>query len=171
MAQKVNIVLVDDIDGSEATQTVTFGLDGATYEIDLNDDHAAGLRDALDEPLLVGHALGVEDGAHLGPQRLGGGALGTGPGLQLVHDGGGVDREGRGDLLGGDRGRHDGVPGVLARGHLGGVPLGGGRVELDQPLPRRPSSTARGRYFFARLTTSSATSLAFACQVSSVVCW
>ncbi|GAB2971598.1 histone-like nucleoid-structuring protein Lsr2 [Nocardioides montaniterrae] len=47
MAQKVNIVLVDDIDGSDATQTVTFGLDGATYEIDLNDEHAAQLRDAL----------------------------------------------------------------------------------------------------------------------------
>ena len=59
-----------------------------------------GPRDALDEQLLVGHALGVEDGAHLGPQRLGGGTLGTGPGLELVHGGGGVDREGRGDLLG-----------------------------------------------------------------------
>lgn len=57
MAQKVNIVLVDDIDGSEATQTVTFGLDGATYEIDLNDDHAAGLRDAL--ATYVGHGRKV----------------------------------------------------------------------------------------------------------------
>lgn len=47
MAQKVNIVLVDDIDGSEATQTVAFGLDGASYEIDLNDGHAAELREAL----------------------------------------------------------------------------------------------------------------------------
>ena len=47
MAQKVNIVLVDDIDGSEATETVTFGLDGTSYEIDLNDKNAAKLRDAL----------------------------------------------------------------------------------------------------------------------------
>ncbi len=47
MAQKVNIVLVDDLDGSEATETVTFGLDGTTYEIDLNDKNAAKLRDAL----------------------------------------------------------------------------------------------------------------------------
>ncbi|WP_134765545.1 Lsr2 family protein [Nocardioides sp. 1609] len=47
MAQKVNIILVDDIDGSEATETVTFGLDGASYEIDLNDDHAQELREAL----------------------------------------------------------------------------------------------------------------------------
>ncbi len=47
MAQKVNIILVDDLDESEATETVTFGLDGTTYEIDLNDDHAAELREAL----------------------------------------------------------------------------------------------------------------------------
>lgn len=54
MAQKVNIVLVDDIDGSEASETVTFGLDGATYEIDLNDGNATALRDALGG--YVGHA-------------------------------------------------------------------------------------------------------------------
>jgi hypothetical protein len=47
MAQKVNIVLVDDLDGSEATETVSFGLDGNTYEIDLSDKNAGGLRDAL----------------------------------------------------------------------------------------------------------------------------
>lgn len=54
MAQKVHIVLVDDIDGSEASETVTFGLDGVTYEIDLNDEHAAALRDAVAP--YVGHA-------------------------------------------------------------------------------------------------------------------
>ncbi len=47
MAQKVNIVLVDDLDQSEASETVSFGLDGASYEIDLNDSNAAALRDAL----------------------------------------------------------------------------------------------------------------------------
>lgn len=54
MAQKVNIILVDDIDGSEATQTVVFGLDGANYEIDLTDKNAQKLRDALAK--YVGHA-------------------------------------------------------------------------------------------------------------------
>lgn len=53
MAQKVNITLVDDIDGSDASETVTFGLDGATYEIDLNDKNASALRDAL--ATYVGH--------------------------------------------------------------------------------------------------------------------
>jgi Lsr2 len=47
MAQKVSIQLVDDLDGSEATETVSFGLDGTSYEIDLNDKNAAALRDAL----------------------------------------------------------------------------------------------------------------------------
>jgi hypothetical protein len=47
MAQRVNVVLVDDIDGSEAAETVTFGLDGAQYEIDLSADNADKLREAL----------------------------------------------------------------------------------------------------------------------------
>jgi hypothetical protein len=47
MAQKVQITLVDDIDGSEATETVSFGLDGSSYEIDLSDKNASELREAL----------------------------------------------------------------------------------------------------------------------------
>ena len=54
MAQRVNIVLEDDLDGSEADETVTFALDGVTYEIDLNAANAAGLRDSLAP--YVGHA-------------------------------------------------------------------------------------------------------------------
>ncbi|MFL6107686.1 MAG: Lsr2 family protein [Marmoricola sp.] len=54
MAQKVSIVLVDDIDGSDAEETVSFALDGRDYEIDLNSKNAAGLRDALAP--YVGHA-------------------------------------------------------------------------------------------------------------------
>ena len=53
MAQRVNVVLVDDIDGSDAVETVSFGLDGVEYEIDLSDKHAGQLRDAL--ALYVGH--------------------------------------------------------------------------------------------------------------------
>jgi hypothetical protein len=47
MAQKVNVLLVDDIDGSDADETIQFGLDGTHYEIDLNSDHAQGLRGQL----------------------------------------------------------------------------------------------------------------------------
>jgi hypothetical protein len=54
MAQRVNVVLVDDIDGSEAAETVTFGLDGVQYEIDLSTENADKFRDVLAP--YVGHA-------------------------------------------------------------------------------------------------------------------
>ncbi|MET0977058.1 MAG: Lsr2 family protein [Leifsonia sp.] len=47
MAQKVHIVLIDDIDQSDAEETVTFGLDGKEFAIDLNKKNARSLRDAL----------------------------------------------------------------------------------------------------------------------------
>jgi hypothetical protein len=47
MAQKVETLLVDDLDGSEAEGTVRFGVDGSDYEIDLSTSHAQQLRDAL----------------------------------------------------------------------------------------------------------------------------
>lgn len=47
MAKKTIIKLVDDIDGSTADQTVAFAFDGVTFEIDLSDDNAGKLRQAL----------------------------------------------------------------------------------------------------------------------------
>jgi len=47
MAQKVQTLFVDDLDGSEAEGTVRFGLDGTEFEIDLNAKHSQQLRDAL----------------------------------------------------------------------------------------------------------------------------
>ena len=47
MAQKVQTLFIDDIDGSAAEGTVRFGLDGTEYEIDLNAEHAQQLRDTL----------------------------------------------------------------------------------------------------------------------------
>ncbi len=80
MAQKVNIVLVDDLDGSEASSTVSFGLDGTTYEIDLNDKNAGKLRDAL-APYL-GHARKVSGGRR--GRKAAGSSLGPSP--RLVRD-------------------------------------------------------------------------------------
>ena len=57
MAQKVQIILEDDLDGSEAAETVSFALDGTSYEIDLNDANAAKLRDAL--AVYIGHGRKV----------------------------------------------------------------------------------------------------------------
>ena len=44
MAQKVQIVLIDDIDGGPADETVYFSLDGVSYEIDLSAPNAVRLR-------------------------------------------------------------------------------------------------------------------------------
>lgn len=57
MAQKVQVILVDDVNGGDAKETVTFGLDGVSYEIDLNAKNAAALRDAL--ATWVGHGRRV----------------------------------------------------------------------------------------------------------------
>lgn len=47
MARKVVTTLEDDLDGSEASETLNFSIDGAEYEIDLNSEHASELRSAL----------------------------------------------------------------------------------------------------------------------------
>jgi hypothetical protein len=47
MAQRVQVFLVDDLDGGEAEETVEFGLDGSIYEIDLSGTNASKLREAL----------------------------------------------------------------------------------------------------------------------------
>ena len=52
MAQQAIVTLMDDVDGSEAVDTVRFGLDGRAYEIDLNEAHAEGPREVL-APYLV----------------------------------------------------------------------------------------------------------------------
>jgi hypothetical protein len=47
MAQRVVTLLEDDFDGSDASETIPFALDGVEYAIDLNDAHASELREAL----------------------------------------------------------------------------------------------------------------------------
>lgn len=47
MAQRVQVLLVDDIDGAAAAETVSFSLDGVSYEIDLTASNAKKLRGDL----------------------------------------------------------------------------------------------------------------------------
>jgi hypothetical protein len=47
MAQRIQTLFIDDIDGGAADGTVRFGLDGADYEIDLSGQHSDELRKAL----------------------------------------------------------------------------------------------------------------------------
>ena len=62
MAQKITVVLVDDLDGGTATETVTFGLDGATYEIDVSAKNASKLRDVLAPFIAAGRRSGSRRG-------------------------------------------------------------------------------------------------------------
>jgi hypothetical protein len=70
MAQKVLVSLVDDLDGSEADETVEFGLDGVSYQIDLSTKNASKLRDTL--VTYVEH--GRRSGGRKRTSRAGGGS-------------------------------------------------------------------------------------------------
>ncbi|MDN5852349.1 MAG: Lsr2 family protein [Actinomycetia bacterium] len=72
MAQKVQILLVDDIDGGEADETVRFGLDGVDYEIDLSSKNAGVLRDGLAK--YVAEARRVGGRRRTGRKSSGGGS-------------------------------------------------------------------------------------------------
>lgn len=58
MAQLVTTSLIDDRDGSVASQTVSFAVDGKSYEIDLNDRHADQLRELLAPYIAAGRRTG-----------------------------------------------------------------------------------------------------------------
>ncbi|PMC74629.1 MULTISPECIES: Lsr2 family protein [unclassified Brachybacterium] len=47
MARKTYVELIDDLDGTKAAQTVTFGLDGVAYEIDLSEENAEKIREQI----------------------------------------------------------------------------------------------------------------------------
>ena len=58
MAQKIQTLFIDDIDGGEAEGTVRFGLDGTEFEIDLNARHSTELRQALQMYILHARKVG-----------------------------------------------------------------------------------------------------------------
>lgn len=74
MARRVQVHLVDDLDGGQADETVTFGLDGVVYEIDLSSAHAAELRDALSVYIGAGRRAGRGLTVSANRSRRGGGA-------------------------------------------------------------------------------------------------
>jgi Lsr2 len=75
VAQKIKTLLIDDIDGGDAEETVRFALDGTEYEIDLNAGHAQALRDALARYVRAARRAG---GGARQPARGGRSAQGTG---------------------------------------------------------------------------------------------
>ena len=58
MARKVLTVLQDDLDGSNAKETVQFSLDGVAYEIDLSERNANRLRNSLSDFITHGRRVG-----------------------------------------------------------------------------------------------------------------
>ncbi|KRE26739.1 nucleoid-associated protein Lsr2 [Mycobacterium sp. Soil538] len=77
MAKKVTVTLVDDFDGEGAAdETVEFGLDGVSYEIDLSAKNATKLRNDLKQ--------WVEAGRRVGGRRRGRAAVGTGRGRAAI---------------------------------------------------------------------------------------
>ena len=58
MARTTVIVLEDDLDGGTATEQLAFSIDGAEYEIDLNEANAQRLRTLLDPYMAAGRRKG-----------------------------------------------------------------------------------------------------------------
>lgn len=59
MATKTITTLIDDVDGTEATRTVTFSYDKINYSIDLNDVNAKAFSDALEAYIKVATVIGT----------------------------------------------------------------------------------------------------------------
>jgi Lsr2 len=66
VAKETVTKLIDDLDGGEAQETVTFALDGQTYEIDLSSKNASKLRNALAPYLDSAKRLNARTGASSG---------------------------------------------------------------------------------------------------------
>jgi len=76
LARTTTVQLIDDIDGSQAAETVRFAVDGRTYEIDLSTEHAEGLRHSLEQFVAVARRAGRVDAS----SRRGQGRPGRPPG-------------------------------------------------------------------------------------------
>jgi hypothetical protein len=70
MAQKVEVRLIDDLDGGEANETVAFALDGTEYEIDLSDTHAQALRQDMKQYLDAARRIGRVGGGRRSVQHI-----------------------------------------------------------------------------------------------------
>ena len=82
MAQKIQTLFIDDIDGGAAEGTVRFALDGTEYEIDLNAKHSEELRNAIGK--YVTHARKVGGGARRAGRAAGRTSRGAGSALNTT---------------------------------------------------------------------------------------
>jgi hypothetical protein len=63
MATQTTVLLIDDLDGKDADQTVTFAVDGVEYEIDLHSKNATAMRKAFEPYTNAGRRIGGRKGA------------------------------------------------------------------------------------------------------------
>ena len=127
MAQKVDVRFVDDLDGSEASGTVSFALDGRAYEIDLSEENAAKLRDSLATFVAAARRTGSRRAAQPAQQHVGG-------------PGGARAAQPRGDRRGPDVGPRERARGLRARTD----PEGRDRGLQFGALSRRAESVCSG---------------------------
>lgn len=76
MAQKHVVILEDDLDGGQATDTVRFSIDGVSYDIDLNDGNAKRLRSAFEPYVNAGRRVGGRRSTGSGKKTAGRNATG-----------------------------------------------------------------------------------------------
>jgi hypothetical protein len=57
LAKEVIERLIDDLDGSQATETIRFAIDGKAYEIDLNEKNAQTFRKAFERYTEAGRSM------------------------------------------------------------------------------------------------------------------
>ena len=77
MAKRVQVIHTDDIDGSEAAETITFALDGISYSIDLSEANAAKLRNAFAPYIAAGERERGSVQRRVSKGRKAGGAAAT----------------------------------------------------------------------------------------------
>jgi hypothetical protein len=87
MATRTVVTLVDDVDGSVAEESVSFGLDGVEYEIDLSTEHAEALRGVLEPYTAAARRTGGRRGSRASSRPAATGSSGSAGG-----DGGGAAR-------------------------------------------------------------------------------
>ena len=145
MARQVIERLVDDIDGSEATQSVTFGMDGHAYRIDLNDQHADELRTKLSPFVEMARRVRTEPGrgrerARAVPDKDRNSAI-----RQWALDEG-IELPGRGRIAGGVQAAYD-AGDVAALYAAVGLELE--EAQEEQPAPKRSRRRAANAEFSA----------------------
>jgi hypothetical protein len=69
MAQKVEVTLIDDLDGGKADEVVSFGFGGAQYQIDLSSVNAQKLRDALAPYVAAARKVSAQQGGRATTRR------------------------------------------------------------------------------------------------------